>query len=330
MLQRHLSKIIICLLLLFPLLASATNTKSVDFENSSGEDQYLSAAHSASLAITDDISIEAWVKFETLPSVKGDEASIVTKRAVSGGCAYFFMVNTDNKVQLAYYSSDSVYTTAIENTASITETGVWYHIAATADVSTRAITLYVNGEVSADTTTGTAVVIRSDISDGVVGISRDATVDRYYVDGKVDEVRIWSDVRTSTEISDNYNIETTDTGNLVAYWKLNDSLLDETDNNNDLTNHSSNYSTDVPFVGDTCTYSGTGNWTVNLGDNCYVKTNTYVSGNLILINNTGSGCLNVIDGAILSADSLQSTTTNPYLCIESDDKSQFNINNDRN
>jgi len=41
----------------------------------------------------------------------------------------------------------------------------------------------------------------------------------------------------------------TETG-LKGYWKLNDSLLDETTNNNDLTNvNSAVFSTDVPFGG---------------------------------------------------------------------------------
>ena len=41
-----------------------------------------------------------------------------------------------------------------------------------------------------------------------------------------------------------------DEAGLVGYWKLNNSLLDETSNDNDLTNNNSaTFSTDVPFSG---------------------------------------------------------------------------------
>ncbi|MCF7836026.1 MAG: hypothetical protein K9M15_02800, partial [Candidatus Marinimicrobia bacterium] len=60
----------------------------------------------------------------------------------------------------------------------------------------------------------------------------------------------WSDVRTAQEIADNWNTELNgDEENLVAYYKLNNSLLDETSNDNDLTNNNScPFSTDVPWA----------------------------------------------------------------------------------
>lgn len=83
---------------------------------------------------------------------------------------------------------------------------------------------------------------------------------------------------------------------------------------------------DIDFTaaaGDSCTAPASGDWTVNLGDDCYVTTDTYIIGNLILIDNTGSGCLNIIDGATLSVTGWSHTTTRPYLCLEADDGSAF-------
>jgi hypothetical protein len=73
----------------------------------------------------------------------------------------------------------------------------------------------------------------------------------------------------------------------------------------------------------TCTPPASGNWTVNLGDNCYVTTDKYINGNLILIDNTGSGCLNIIDGATLAVKQWEATTTRDYICLESDDNSKL-------
>jgi len=82
-------------------------------------------------------------------------------------------------------------------------------------------------------------------------------------------------------------------------------------------------------IADSCTAPASGDWTVNLGDDCYVTADTYVIGDLILIDNTGTGCLNIIDGANLQVDSWGSTSTRPYICIESDDGSDISINKTR-
>ena len=60
---------------------------------------------------------------------------------------------------------------------------------------------------------------------------------------------------------------------------------------------------------DTCTAPASGDWNVQSSDNCYVTTNTFVNGNLIILNNTGPGSFNVIDGVTLSIEGLQNTST---------------------
>lgn len=71
----------------------------------------------------------------------------------------------------------------------------------------------------------------------------------YYLDAKVDDIRAWSDARTSGEISANYNVELVgNEANLEGYWKVNNAATDETANANNLTlSGSPAYSTDIPF-----------------------------------------------------------------------------------
>ncbi len=71
-----------------------------------------------------------------------------------------------------------------------------------------------------------------------------------YFDGKMDELRVWSDVRTEPEVSGNYDSELNgDEAGLVAYWKFNNSLQDETSNDNHLIDSGDpEFSTDVPFT----------------------------------------------------------------------------------
>jgi hypothetical protein len=72
-------------------------------------------------------------------------------------------------------------------------------------------------------------------------------------DGHVDEVRIWNDVRTSTEIANYYKRQLTGTEDgLVYYWKLDNAYTDSTSNGNTLTGiNTPTFSTDVPFTTDT-------------------------------------------------------------------------------
>jgi len=70
--------------------------------------------------------------------------------------------------------------------------------------------------------------------------------------------KLWSDVRTPTEISDNYDSELVgNEAGLVGYWKFSNNGLDETANDNDLTNNNvATFSSDVPFDATVATDTG--------------------------------------------------------------------------
>ena len=60
---------------------------------------------------------------------------------------------------------------------------------------------------------------------------------------------------------------------------------------------------------DTCTAPASGDWYVRATDNCYVSTNTTINGGLYLLSDEGQGSFNVIDNAVLSVGSINSTST---------------------
>lgn len=57
-----------------------------------------------------------------------------------------------------------------------------------------------------------------------------------------------------------------------------------------------------------CSYSGSGDWYVNSGDDCYIGSDVYVSGDLNLVN-TGLGSFNLIDGVKLMVHKINNTST---------------------
>lgn len=94
----------------------------------------------------------------------------------------------------------------------------WVHVAATYDGNT--LSLYINGELDKEKTEDGV------ISDGDTGFmfgTTNAANENFY-SGMVDEVRLWRDVRTKDEISNNYNKELMgDEEGLIAYWRFNES-----------------------------------------------------------------------------------------------------------
>ena len=141
----------------------------------------------------------------------------------------------------------------------------WYHIALTCDVSQPSATTF---ELYLNTTSqgnGTSILSAnpSAISDNTtafcVGCGLNNGVPLRFFDGLIDDIRVWNDIRTSSEISANYQRELAgNEANLQGYWKLNNNYLDQTTNDNDLTPSGTPvFSTDVPFADSTTTSTST-------------------------------------------------------------------------
>ena len=111
--------------------------------------------------------------------------------------------------------------------------------------------MYKNGVLVADTAGETsATTIKNSTANFFIGCNQDTNVATNFFDGLIDEVRVWSDIRTVPEILNNYKRELVgNEANLVGYWRLNNDYLDQTSNNNDLTASGSPvFSTSVPFT----------------------------------------------------------------------------------
>lgn len=107
----------------------------------------------------------------------------------------------------------------------------WYHLAFTFDGSNQII--YVDGNLVATVpTTGTLFQV---VTDYVLTIGARNSGDSQYVSGMLDEVRVWSDARTQSEIQASMNgILSGGEAGLVGYWNFNDgSATDITGNGAD-------------------------------------------------------------------------------------------------
>lgn len=226
---------------------AGSNTHSLDLELASS--QYASKTDAAALSITGAITIEAWVRLESLP---GTGQTIVSKWHQDGSVkSYIFYVNSDNETLRVDYSGDGSAESGATSSIclSSSDIGRWMHLAVTVTPSTKEVKFYKNGVlVSTHTATGTQTAIQDNGSTFAIG-ARDiqGTPDTFF-DGLISEVRLWSVVRTQSEISGNmcHNLVGNES-NLNGYWKLSNDYNDTTANANHLTSSGSpSFSTTLP------------------------------------------------------------------------------------
>lgn len=224
-------------------VAEALNTQSVDFEAASS--QYLSIADSDQTGLDGSLNmtVEAWVKFESLPGFDQNFAFVTKSISVGDDRSYtFYYSGTDKKLRWVN-QSDGFNGTDV-GVEWIPSLGVWYHIGAVKEESN--ITFFVDEDPLGLVQFGTG-----EINDSTAPLRIGAHGNgEAYFDGLVDDVRVWNVARTQEEIVANMNRELV--GNepgLVGYWKMNGSFEDSTANGNHLTPvNGPQFSTDTPFT----------------------------------------------------------------------------------
>ncbi len=130
----------------------------------------------------------------------------------------------------------------------------WHHLAFTLDGSANTVELILDG-ILIGTATRTETSLNSDLY-----LGRYATNTSRDWDGLIDEFRVWSELRTLTEIRDNMCLKLTGSEtNLDIYYKLDEgtgtSVMDETSNNQDATKTTDGtWELSAAPLGDTSTY----------------------------------------------------------------------------
>ena len=235
------------------------NSNSLDLESTASPNQYATASDSASLSNLGDFTFECWFRPETV-SVYQELFAKVTGSAYE----YEFAVASDNTV-LVTFSGDGTAANRSQfrtTNAQITATATDYHIAAVVDVSVPSAVFYINGASVAVTNVLTASTATSDTTANFGIGTSDTGTPANFLDGLIDDVRIWKGtLRTGAQIDDNNNcaLDGTEAG-LTAYWKLDNVYTDSTANANTLTASGSPvFSTTVPFTANCTVAAGANN-----------------------------------------------------------------------
>jgi len=196
----------------------------LDFD---GTNDYVDTGNSFQSTFRNSFTISCWIMADDgqPPSIQsvlgaqnsGEEDCVRLEILVDGKIKFHYEANT----------ADATVTTS----SAIFSDGAtdWTHIVCVADDSQNECLIYVNGESQTVTGTGTntsGVTFNDWTSADELFIGSrddDGSASRYF-DGKIDEVRIWNDVRTASEILANYNRSITnpyDDGSLKLYLRMN-------------------------------------------------------------------------------------------------------------
>ena len=237
-----------------------TNNYSISLD---GEDTYLSIGNPSDLQITGNMTISAWFKTSS-----GSNNRIIDKDGGGGQPRSYILLLVSNKLRwVRFNASGTGYTI---DTVDTFNDNAWHHVVVTNKTS-GTIDIYVDGTaLTLGTGTGNYTNVTSSGNSGItmnnaaVGINMGyfaATTSQYF-DGLIDEVAIWDDVLTASEVTAIYNNGaptdlTTDAGNyassanLQGHWRMEEgsgtSVADSSSNSNAATlNNSPTFSSDTP------------------------------------------------------------------------------------
>ncbi len=194
------------------------------------EDSYVTVPHHSSLSLTE-FSIEAWVYLNEYPSSSYGSAPIVVKGDWDQSSSYMnytVFVRSDGKVEAFYIRNHSFGYRREVISNSIVDLNSWFHIAVTRSNSGD-LKIYINGTLEkTENSSDPPELTNEPVSIG--GGDPNFYNGTNAFKGQIDDVRIWSDVRSESEIQNNKNSPNMDRNDptLRGYWKFDEGSGTET------------------------------------------------------------------------------------------------------
>ena len=250
-----------------------------------GVDDYIEIASDASLDITSALTVEAWIN----PADTINSQVVVGKIASGGNCAdmaYALRINSSG-IRLEVGDGTSCYNSPFY----LMERNKWYHVVGYFDGANTAIGLYVNGRlIGENSATASLRTTTTPLS-----IGRYNSTFNQNFEGKIEELRIWNDVRTQKEIADNMCKQITGgEANLVVHYDFNqdtgNTILDKTSNGLDGTSYNMDNSDWVgsdafnTWLGLSTDWNATENWLLGTVPGSEDNIGIYTVSNLPAIN----------------------------------------------
>ena len=202
-------KLLITSIFLFApfVLIGQQNPNCLSFD---GTNDYVSLGSNSLLKPASALTVEAWVNFNNWNATGNQD--IVSTFNTQG---YILRLQSGSLTATVYRNNATG--TATYNVSALTG---WHHVAFT--FNGQYVRLYLDGSLeNSNNAKGTySITYNSGTNTTIGSLSSGASE---FVNGKIDEVRIWSVVRTAAQLSGSMNTElATTTANLLAYYRFNE------------------------------------------------------------------------------------------------------------
>lgn len=175
-------------------------------------------------------TIRGWVQLDSL----GTARTLIAKSDAAPQTDLSYLLGIESSEELVLIlSPDGTLGSAVFGTSAVgaITDNVWHHIAVTYDEATGDIVFYVDGNVF-DTASVAATTPFDGAADFSIGNIEDGSLADF--DGSVDEIVIWSVVKTDEEILADMFETSPDTTGLVAHWRFENNLNDSSASGNAL------------------------------------------------------------------------------------------------
>lgn len=186
-----------------------------------GQESFMAVSASPSLNLTDQFTLEAWIK----PSGWGENPGIGFGRVFDKNAVRLFTLKSnpmlgDNTLCMWLYTQNGNNFSAIPESSIVLNT--WQHVAASYDSQTGYVKIYLNGLEQPLTQTGpSSGPLNDNLAEELI-LGNSTSLDDTF-DGVIDEARVWNIVRTPVEIQANMHryLNGNESG-LVGYWRMNE------------------------------------------------------------------------------------------------------------
>lgn len=223
-----------------------TNSHVLDLEASSS--QYASLSAATKLNFIGNLTIEGRVKFETKPSTSNSMNFLQVRETATDRQPYGFFFHNDSvrgeELAFAHQNADDDFDFDDVTVPWSPSTGVWYHVAVVIQGSK--VRYYVDGVQQGEEKT--LAFSRNVVGTPVLFIGSNEGSGNY-MDGKINNFRVWAVARTQDQILWGMNRSLTEGNGLKGSWYAVNNHNDLSSNGNDLTASGSPvFDTDVPFA----------------------------------------------------------------------------------
>ncbi len=275
------AKLFLFFLLTNSLLLSAQNISSIHFD---GIDDYIYIGNDIVFDITQQITIEAWVKYDSLQY--NDATRIIDKLDNKQRRGYMFGLSGGYLFMKLYAPNGDLY--YLSGNKSIRDNR-WHHVAGTYDGKKQI--LFIDGKIDrSDIISGPNLLISKITYPLCIGSNHMDTTG-FPIHGGIDEVRIWRIARDSSLLRKYKDscLQGNESG-LIGYWRFNENrdtiTNDKTGNkNNGMLKNGAAWSSDLGFK-ELCTTSSIGNFlekkTVSIFPNPLTESSILALGKLTL------------------------------------------------